>query len=408
MTRTAVTLLATFPLLIVSGRAQEVGDVNSRLEALQKKNAALEDRLSALEDAQDSTVAVRGLGTQYGDITATFKVFGDVGLDYRNPEQPGFGHSDFFLGAVDFFANVQMGDRFRILSESVLDARGTETVGIDQERLWAMWTFSDALYLKLGTEHSPISRWNQLYHHGSWLETSVSRPLLAGFEGGEGILPMHTTGLELGGRLQAGIGGLEWFTSISNGRGLTPKNKQRTSDRNDSKKIDVGVAFLPSAVPDLRIGTAFSYDEIPPDATTTPVVVGRELSIRELLATAQLQYRNGPLDLIGEFAWIEHDVRATNMVFHHNSGYLQVAMHFGEVTPYARMDYRTMQMGDPFYMPLDRDLDIVRPVLGVRYDPTDTMAAKLEVGWSREDERGTGGVADRDVVSVAFQVSWVL
>lgn len=272
-----------------------------------------------------------------------------------------------------------------------------------------MWTVSDALYLKLGTEHSPVTRWNQLYHHGAWLETSISRPLLASFEGGEGILQMHATGLELGGRLQSGLGGVEWFTAISNGHGLaTPKNKQRTSDRNDSKKIDVGVAFLPSAVPDLRIGTAFSYDEIPPDATTTPVVVGRELSIRELLATAQLQYRKGPLDLIGEFAWIEHDVRATNMVFHHNSGYLQAALHFGEVTPYARMDYRTMQMGDPFYMPLDRDLDIVRPVLGVRYDPSDTMAAKLEVEWSHEDQRGTGGVADRDVVSVAFQVSWVL
>jgi len=159
-------------------------------------------------------------------------------------------------------------------------------------------------------------------------------------------------------------------------------------------------------VPDLRVGTAFSYDEIPPDATST--VLGRDLSIRELLGTAQVQYRYGPFDLIGEFAWIEHDVRSTGMVFHHNAGYLQVAVHVDQLTPYARMDYRTMERMDPFYLGLGRDRDIVRPVVGVRYDPIDTMAAKLEVGFSREGADGTGSFADRDVLSLAFQVSWVL
>ncbi|HEX5052626.1 MAG TPA: hypothetical protein VFZ65_12695 [Planctomycetota bacterium] len=408
MARTRLLLLVACSLLTAPGRGQEPvgGEVGRQLEALRKKNEELEERLEAIESAPSSDQAGNGLQAHYGDITASFKVFGDVGLEYRNPEEAGNAHTNFFLGSVDFFANVQMGDHFRILSETVLEARGTETVFADQERLWAMWTFSDSLYFKLGTEHSPISRWNQLYHHGRWLETSISRPLLAAFEGDGGILPMHETGLEMGGRLQSGAGGFEWFTAVSNGRGLEPNNKQRTADRNDSKKIDAGLAFLPNAVPDLRFGTAFTYDEIPPDPTS--VVAGRGLSIREFLATAHAQYRSGPFEMLGEFAWIEHDARELSSTFHHNAGYMQVALRAGELTPYARMDYRDMERNDPFYLGRNRDLDIVRPVAGVRYDPSATLAAKLEVTYGQEEQRGAGGVVDRDVLTLALQVSWVL
>lgn len=410
MQRATARPLVAFLVIAGSIRAQEPtpAELARQLEELRQRNEALEARVGALEaEGQAEEDQGSGLIARYGDVTATFQVFGDVGANYRNPAEDALGNSNFYLGSVDFFANVQFGDRFRILSESVLDARGGERFGVDQERLWAMWTVSDLLYVKLGTEHSPVSRWNQLYHHGRWLETSVSRPLLGRFEGDDAILAMHTTGLEFGGREQTDLGGLDWFLSISNGRGLQPTNKQRSEDKNDGKKIDVGVAFSPNAVRDLRVGTAFTYDEIPPDpSVATP---GRARGMREFVAAANTQYRLGPFDLLAEYVWIEHTARdvLAPATYHHNAAYAQVAWRAGQLTPFARMDYRNMERNDPFYVPSGRDLDILRPIVGVRYDASDNIAAKLEFAWERQERPGFG-LRDRDVLSVAFQVSWVL
>ena len=402
--------LVTVATLAAAAAAQDPvgGEVSRQLEALQRQNAALEERLNTIESHQFEGDSGDSLFGPDGAVVATLKLFGDVGFRYHDPTPTGQEHTQFFLGSLGFVANAQLGDHFRVLSESVIADRGGPggAISVDQERLWAMWTINDAIYVKMGTEHSPVSRWNQLYHHGRWLETAISRPLLAAFEGGGGILAMHTTGIELGGRLQADASDFEWFLSVANGRGMNPTEKRRSSDSNEGKKLDAGLAFLPTAVPDLRIGTSFTDDEIPADPTSE--LPGRARSIREFVATANVQYRNGPFELLGEFGWVEHEIRASQTSFHHDSGYLQLAYRAGEVTPYARMDYRRMDRMDPFYSDFNRDLDILRPIVGLRYDPSDNLAVKLEFSYGQAEQRLGTMVRDRDIVSVAFQVSWVL
>lgn len=384
--------------------AAQKRDVQAQLDELRQRNDQLEARVAELEggvgaEGQDAG----GMIARFGEVTATFNIFGDVGFAYDNPEVGAGDEGGFFLGSVALFANVQLGDRFRVLSESVLAQRGASSaISIDQERLWAMWTVNDLLYVKLGTEHSPVSRWNQLYHHGHWLETSISRPYLARFEGGGGVLAMHTTGVELGGRVQPAVGGVDWFLSVSNGRGIDATDKQRSFDRNNDKKIDAGVAWQPSCVPDLRVGVACTFDDIPPDAAS--LIPDRARSMAERVYAANLEYRAGPIDLIGEFAWIEHDARASRNSTEHHTGYLQADWRAGPVTPFTRFDYRTMAMGDAFYVSLNRDLDAWQQVLGVRYDATENLAVKVEIGFERAEMRGGGDV---DTVSGGLQVSWV-
>ncbi len=377
--------------------------VQAQIDDLVRRNEALEARVTELEAGGGDA---GGMIARFGEVTATFNVFGDVGFAYDNPEDPGHAEGGFLLGSVDFFANVQLGDRFRVLSESVLAKRGSsDAIAVDQERLWAMWTVSDLLYVKVGTEHSPVSRWNQLYHHGHWLETSITRPYTAAFEGDGGIIAMHATGVELGGHLQPGVGGLDWFLAGSNGRGLEATDKQRSYDRDNGKKIDAGIAIQPTCVPGLRIGLACTFDDIPASPTST--VPGRSRSIAERVYSGSINYRLGDFDVIGEYAVIDHDVRATRATTHHHSGYLQLDWRAGAFTPFGRFDYRTMDMGDPFYVSLDRDLDAERGVLGVRYDATENLAVKFEVGLARGQQRGGGGVQDVDSVSGGLQIAWV-
>ncbi len=47
----------------------------------------------------------------------------------------------------------------------------------------------------LGRFHNPIGYWNMQFHHGAFLQTTVSRPGIMAFETSGGLIPNHLTGL---------------------------------------------------------------------------------------------------------------------------------------------------------------------------------------------------------------------
>lgn len=367
----------------------------------EQRIAALEERLALLE-AEESRPGL-GMGASYGDVSATFQIFGDVSGAYRTPDLFEDANKLIHQGAATFFVNAQMGDHFRVLSETVVTTESSAS----QERLWGAWTFSDELYTKFGTEHANVSRWNQLNHHGAWLETTIQRPYIARFEGDDGILPMHRTGLELGGTMATGGGRVEYYGTVSNGRGPVPSDKQRGLDTDDEFDYDLGFAYLPEALPDLRFGAVVQANEIPDDpASSDPL---RASSIEETVASVHVQYQMGPVELFGEFGWIWHDIRADGSDTDHTTGYLQLAWQRGDWTPYARIDFRDMDEGDPFFAPQDRDLDRWTQILGARYELTTNAALKLEVSYGEQEFRDSGGsVSEDDVVGCAVQLAWWL
>lgn len=402
----AFTLAAPFAAQDVQGDGQD-----ERLDALERKNQDLEARVAELEGTQDTGAVAEPLGlgmeVHYADIGATFQIFGDVGASYENPAPPGEAHTSAFLGSVDFFVNMRLGDQWRVLSETVIESKSNDQISTSQERLWGAWVPADWFYAKFGTEHSGISRWNQLYHHGRWLETSIRRPLLASFEGSQGVLPLHRTGLTLGGTAHTDVGRFEYFGTVSNGRGELPSDKQRNADVDEQKAIDLGLAFEPFGESDWRFGVAVTKDTIPPDpASADPA---RARSIGEWIYTGHVEWRNGSFYGLGEVALIDHEVKATSEDFSGNVSYVQAEYRFGDWTPYARFDHRNMDEGDPFYSPLGRDLDVWYGTLGLRWDVGTNVAIKLESSAGREDfVRGSGSIGERGLVFVGLQLSWWL
>jgi hypothetical protein len=337
-----------------------------------------------------------------------FQLFGDTGMTYMNPEFTNRGHAFFFDGGIDLFFTARVGDNFRVLSETVfltLVGDASDTSKFDQERLWGAWQVSDLFQAKLGLEHSPISRWNSLYHHGRWLELTVARPLLANFEAANGVLPMHDAGLELSGALEAGRTRISYFLFISNGRGPLITDVQEFSDKNDAKAFTLGMGFQPPGPHPLFIGFVLRYDEIPPN----PADPARVRSIGEFIGSSQVDYRGEMLQILSEVAWVQDDDKASGTTFDHIMAYLQAGFSLDdEWTPYVRFDVLDMDRGDPYYAAANRDMDVWEIVLGVRFDFIDNAAVKLETGFGdRESRDGGGVVSTHRYIRIGLQLAFV-
>ena len=376
---------------------EDYSELVLRLSELEGRNGIQDDGTEVADTLDDEVEGGDGLYFRSGYVDGTFLIFGDAEASYENPEVG--GNSEFTMGALVVLGSVNLGEHFRVLSETVI-----ETDQIGQERLWGQYIVDDALYLKLGTEHSPIARWNYEFHHGAWLETTITRPILDRFEGGNGIIPMHRTGLEVGGRVITGGGSLQYFATLSNGRGGTPKDKQREGDENDSKAIDVGINYFPASSPNMTFGGAITYDEIPADSSVAHP--DRSHDMTEWIGTANFSSAFGAFFLRSEYAFIMHDGRTTDTDYKHTTGFLQLELPGEQWTPYARWGYRNMDEGDPFYSPLDRDLDESRQVLGVRNDFHSNVAVKFEVSYGRRDERNGSDISGDNVTTAGIQLSW--
>ena len=391
-------------------------DLDKRLRDLEERNAELESRLRAVEADTGRTGENGGVTELSGDevfnelepasFRLTFQIYGDVGFNFRNPRPPDRSSTSFAFGSLGLFTSAQVGEHFQAVSETIIEGEGDD-VGLDQERLWGRYSFSDYFYAKLGLEHTAITRWNRVFHHSKYLEVSIERPFLARFEDDGGFLPMHASGLELGGHVENRIGRFEYLATLTNGRGPTPEDRQRIDDLNDSKALEAAVTVSPHAIAGLRVGGALRFGEIPREEGNP----ARARSIREW-ATALHMALDTPIgvEATSELVFLQHRDNTLDSTFHHFSGYLQLAYRneeWDQWTPYTRFDYRDMESGDPFFEPEDVDLDQWEQLFGVRYDFVENVALKLEIGAGRAQRRPRSGGRDRNAfLRLGVQLAW--
>jgi len=81
---------------------------------------------------------------------------------------------------------------FRFLAEYIWSDSESEL-----ERLQAAWQIDDQTLLWFGRFHAISNYWTTEYHHGQFMQTSISRPGLEEWEDESGPMPSHITGLWL-------------------------------------------------------------------------------------------------------------------------------------------------------------------------------------------------------------------
>jgi len=157
--------------------------------------------------------------TCLAEFNGEFFVFPDGEAVFRNGldevEHVAGGHHDPFEDEhyeanIDLFLTFDVGN-FRFLGEYRL---GTEDAHM--ERLQFGWKFNDRLFW-LGRFHNPVGYWNTRYHHGAYLQTSISRPAIAAYEEHGGVLPMHQAGLLAEGMFPSSSQGLGYSFAIATG-----------------------------------------------------------------------------------------------------------------------------------------------------------------------------------------------
>jgi hypothetical protein len=311
-------------------------------------------------------------------------------------------NGSFALGPIDLYVSELLTDRIELLSEMAL-----EDGGVDIERLQIGYIFNDALKIRAGRFHNALGYWNQTYHHGALMQTSIDRPFFLKFEDEGGLLPVHTVGLWAAGRHRIGPGVVGYDLMVGNGPridldpvtligDLDPNNG---SDDNKNKVLAFRLQASPLRLPLTvmvfgNIGKVNGYA-----GSVVPL-----LDVDQSILGAALAYdneRNG-LEFLSEIYWVKDKDKLTGLGSNTNTlYYLQAGYTFMErLTPYVRYEQALIEESDP-YMTALAAADTRRALAGIRFDLAMVSALKIE---GRRIHRA--GVEDHSEYAVQWAFSF--
>jgi hypothetical protein len=297
--------------------------------------------------------------------------FGDV--DFSSTDQPGT-NSGFNLGQFVLHIASPLSKKVTYFGEVSFTAQQSG-YNLEVERNIIRYDYDDFFKLSFGKYHTPINYWNTEFHHGLWLQTTISRPEMIQFGGR--FLPVHFVGLLGEGEIPSGSLGLNYQVGLGNGRNLNIARDGDSGDINNNRAWVLNLFSKPPRFHGLQFGGSLYGDEI----TTTSAP-----RTQELISSAHIIWLHESPEILAEFANVHHRVEQTGQTFNSQAFYIQVAYRLPwdekKWKPYFRFEHIHIPKGEPV---LDFP-DTVESTLGVRYDITEFAAFKAEY---RNFERGT-------------------
>ena len=315
--------------------------------------------------------------------------FGDLNFaKTKNPEGP----HGFFEGQLTLHMTSELSPRATFFGEISFTPRtdaGTDTppatgFNVEVERMIVRFDRSDQLKFSAGRYHTPVNYWNTAFHHGSWLQTTISRPEMIQFGGR--ILPVHFVGGLVEGALPAGGLNLNYKVGLGNGRGSVISRGGDAGDVNGHRAWLLNGYIKPDKIFGAQIGAAYYNDRV-------TLASGAEFD-EQIIAAHGVWAKETP-EIVAEFAGVRHRNRATDVVSWTPAFYVQVAYRLsvdeGAWKPYFRFEHIAVADDDQMFAPVP-SLD--SSTLGIRWDVAPLAAVKAEYRtWTRgpETERNHGG-----------------
>jgi hypothetical protein len=415
-------------VLLVSGAGAQSMDPATRalIEKLQQRIDGLEKRLADLEQGhapERTAAAVAPAQTAAaaahdhdqapvataapGDLThpeyPSLKIAGFADVDFAasnlHGASGGFGaqtllqqHSGFNEGQFILHMSSALSQKVSVFGELSFTARtdaGTGTTpapgfNTEVERLIVRYDLNDYFKLSFGRFHTPINYWNTAFHHGQWLQTTISRPEMTQF--GSSFLPVHFVGSLVEGQVPAGGLNLNYNVGVGNGRGQVISRPGDFGDVNNNRAWLVNLFIKPSGLYGLRVGGSVYRDLLNPLAG--PVA-------REWIQSAHVVWDHEKPEFIAEFANVNHQpvngsVSSNSQAFYAQTAY-RLPWFERALKPYYRFDFMHVPRSDAIFRS-------VVPVfhsstVGLRYDITSFAAFKLEYrDYTRRDLPSVRGI----------------
>jgi hypothetical protein len=249
---------------------------------------------------------------------------------------------------------------------------------VEVERLLIRFDHSDRLKFSVGRYHTPVSYWNTAFHHGSWLQTTISRPEMIEF--GSRFIPVHFVGALFEGSTPAKGATFGYQAGIGNGRGSV---LSRAGDAGDANARPAGLATFwvrPDRFYGLQFGGAFYADRV--STTGMP-------EFNEQITSAHVVWERETPEVIAEVTRVRHEGVAGGPVTASHAFYVQAAYRLPDPAhlwkPYLRFEHIGIPSDDVLFAGI-RVLD--GTTVGVRYDVTTYAALKGEFR-SRRRAAGT-------------------
>src|SRR5215469_5118416 len=182
------------------------------------------------------------------------------------------------------------------------------------ERLIVRYDASDFFKVSFGRYHTPINYWNTAFHHGQWLQTTISRPEMTQFGGG--FIPVHFIGTLVEGALPAGGLNLNYDFGVGNGRGQVISRGGDAGDINNNRAWLVNMFVKPNLPYGLQIGASVYRDLVDPLGVP---------GAKEWIQSGHLVWLKETPELIAEFANVTHQPFFGGPVSRSQAWYVQTA-----------------------------------------------------------------------------------
>ena len=285
-------------------------------------------------------------------------------------------HTGFQEGQFILHLSSALSPKVSVFSELSMTARADASTGTppatgfntEVERISIRYAVNDRLKLSFGRYHTPINYWNTAFHHGSWLQTTISRPEMIQF--GTSFLPVHFVGALAQGTLPARGLNFDYNLGLGNGRGSVISRAGDFGDANNNRAWLAAFSVKHDKLYGLQVGGSVYRDLLSP-ATGT--------AMREWIQSGHIVWQREPFEVLAEMSNVSHVATAGTGTSNSQAFYIQPAyrlpVYDGRVKPYYRFEYMHIPLSDPLFRTLP---SYNGSTLGTRYDISSFAAFKLE------------------------------
>lgn len=320
--------------------------------------------------------------------------FGDVDFSATDQRGPAVGfspqtlllpHSGFELGQLTLHLISSLSAKVNFFGELTFTARADAGTGSppapgynpEVERLIIRYDVNDYFKASFGRYHTPINYWNTAFHHGAWLQTTISRPEMIEFGGS--FLPVHFIGALAEGVLPAGGLNFNYNAGLGNGRGQVLSRGGDAGDINNNRAWLFNGFVRPDFLYGLQVGGSVYRDEL--DPTTGPVA-------REWIQSAHIVWTKETPEFLAEFANVSNHPLFGGPTANSQAWYVQSAYRlpwFGrELKPYERVEQIHVPRADADFRGIVPTFTATTS--GLRWDFSPLAAFKFEYRyyWRRD------------------------
>lgn len=325
-----------------------------------------------------ATVSAESLATEAQPRYPSLAIRGFTDIDFAAQDKKGTT-SGFSLGQFVFHLSGALSEKVSYFGELSWTATPSG-YNAEVERSIIRYDYNDHLKVSFGRYHTPVNYWNTAFHHGLWLQTTVSRPEMIQFGGR--LIPVHFVGALVEGTVPGTRSlNLNYNLGLGNGRGSIISRGGDAGDINNHRAYLANLFVRPDWAYGWQAGGSIYRDKI----TLAP-----NRNFTEWIESAHLVYTKERPELLAEFANIHHTRLETPGSFDSQAWYIQFAYRLPwfekEWKPYYRFEYIHIPKSDPVFNPTGNALpSLAGSVVGMRYDLTSYAAFKAEYRNSRRE-----------------------